>query len=116
MKDASFRVRTMTPEEVVLATDWAAAEGWNPGLNDARCFAAAAPDGFLLGELAGCHSLLGELRPALLFPRLLYRAAASARAWAGPSHLAGRHSACRAAHNRTGRCSGATGQLSQIRL
>src|SRR5262249_23948402 len=45
MKDASFRVRTMTPEEVVLATDWAAAEGWNPGLNDARCFAAAAPDG-----------------------------------------------------------------------
>src|SRR5215467_1944706 len=53
MKDTSFRVRTMTREEVVLATDWAAAEGWNPGLSDARCFAAAAPDGFLLGELAG---------------------------------------------------------------
>jgi hypothetical protein len=53
MKDPSFHVRTMTPEEVVLATDWAAAEGWNPGLADARCFATAAPDGFLLGELAG---------------------------------------------------------------
>ena len=53
MKDDAFRVRTMPPEEVVLAVDWAAAEGWNPGLTDAACFAAAAPDGFLLGELAG---------------------------------------------------------------
>jgi len=61
MKDASFRVRTMTPEEVVLATDWAAAEGWNPGLNDARCFAAAAPDGFLLGELAGAPAAILSL-------------------------------------------------------
>jgi hypothetical protein len=53
MKDGSFVVRTMRPDEVALAIDWAAAEGWNPGLNDAACFAAAAPDGFLLGELAG---------------------------------------------------------------
>ena len=53
MKDSSFVVRTMRPEEVALAIDWAAAEGWNPGLNDAACFSAAAPDGFLLGELAG---------------------------------------------------------------
>ena len=43
----------MRPEEVALAAEWAAAEGWNPGLRDASCFAAAAPDGFLLGELAG---------------------------------------------------------------
>jgi hypothetical protein len=43
----------MLPEEVALAVDWAAAEGWNPGLTDASCFAAAAPDGFLIGELAG---------------------------------------------------------------
>jgi hypothetical protein len=53
MTDDPFRVRTMSPEEVALAVDWAAAEGWNPGLSDATCFAAAAPDGFLLGELAG---------------------------------------------------------------
>jgi hypothetical protein len=53
MKDDSFRVRSMSPEEVALAVDWAAAEGWNPGLTDASCFAAAASDGFLLGELAG---------------------------------------------------------------
>src|SRR6516225_7105309 len=53
MEDDSFRVRTMLPGEVALAVDWAAAEGWNPGLSDASCFAAAAPDGFLLGEFAG---------------------------------------------------------------
>jgi GNAT superfamily N-acetyltransferase len=30
---------------------WAAAEGWNPGLRDAECFQAADPDGFLAGYL-----------------------------------------------------------------
>jgi Acetyltransferase (GNAT) domain len=58
MKDGSFRVRIMPPEEVTLAVDWAAAEGWNPGLADASCFAAAAPDGFLLGELAGAPAAI----------------------------------------------------------
>src|SRR5262249_18491596 len=29
------------------------AEGWNPGLADAPCFAAVDPDGFLVGELDG---------------------------------------------------------------
>ena len=33
--------------------DWAAAEGWNPGLRDAEAFRAADPDGFLLGSLDG---------------------------------------------------------------
>ena len=58
MEDDSFRVRTMPPEEVALAVDWAAAEGWNPGLTDASCFAAAAPDGFLLGEFAGAPAAI----------------------------------------------------------
>ena len=58
MEDDSFRVRTMLPEEVALAVDWAAAEGWNPGLTDASCFAAAAPDGFLLGEFAGAPAAI----------------------------------------------------------
>ena len=48
----------MPPVEVALAVDWAAAEGWNPGLADAFCFAAAAPDGFLLGELAGAPAAI----------------------------------------------------------
>ncbi|WP_229681278.1 GNAT family N-acetyltransferase [Neoroseomonas lacus] len=46
-------VRTMRAAELPLALDWAAAEGWNPGLADAACFLAADPDGFLIAELAG---------------------------------------------------------------
>lgn len=48
-----FRIRTMRPDEIALAADWAAAEGWNPGLADAGCFAAVDPGGFLIGELGG---------------------------------------------------------------
>ena len=31
-------VRVMRPDEIALAADWAAAEGWNPGLADPACF------------------------------------------------------------------------------
>jgi GNAT superfamily N-acetyltransferase len=48
-----LRIRTMRPHEISLAVDWAAAEGWNPGLNDAACFATVDADGFLVGELDG---------------------------------------------------------------
>jgi GNAT superfamily N-acetyltransferase len=41
----------MTRPEVDLALDWAAIEGWNPGLHDADCFYAADPKGFLVGLL-----------------------------------------------------------------
>jgi ribosomal protein S18 acetylase RimI-like enzyme len=43
----------MTEADLALALEWAAEEGWNPGLHDARSFYAADPDGFLLGELEG---------------------------------------------------------------
>jgi GNAT superfamily N-acetyltransferase len=43
----------MRREDLPFALDWAAAEGWNPGLSDAACFLAADPDGFLLAEVAG---------------------------------------------------------------
>lgn len=49
----SLAIRTMRPEEISLAIDWAAAEGWNPGLADAPCFAAVDAKGFLIGELDG---------------------------------------------------------------
>jgi GNAT superfamily N-acetyltransferase len=48
-----FQIRAMRPDEVAVAIDLAAAEGWNPGMNDAECFFAADPDGFLIGELGG---------------------------------------------------------------
>lgn len=46
-----YRIRSMAREEFAIALDWAAAEGWNPGLHDAPCFHAADPQGFLLGLL-----------------------------------------------------------------
>ncbi|MBT8474683.1 MAG: N-acetyltransferase [Rhodobacteraceae bacterium] len=41
-------VRRMTPADLGLVLDWAAAEGWNPGIDDAAAFFAADPDGFFL--------------------------------------------------------------------
>ncbi|KWT91724.1 MULTISPECIES: GNAT family N-acetyltransferase [unclassified Variovorax] len=53
-------VRTMRQGEVAIAIEWAAREGWNPGLHDAACFHAADPGGFLLAEYGdepvGCIS------------------------------------------------------------
>src|SRR5262249_32146319 len=46
-------VRRMTESELNLALEWAAAEGWNPGLYDAACFYAVDPNGFFLGEFVG---------------------------------------------------------------
>ena len=43
----------MRPDEIALAIDWAAAEGWNPGLADAACFATVDGEGFLIGEIDG---------------------------------------------------------------
>ena len=39
----------MSRKEVDLAIDWAAAEGWNPGLYDSESFYKADPEGFLIG-------------------------------------------------------------------
>lgn len=46
-------IRPMRPDEIGLAMDWAAAEGWNPGLADAACFATVDPEGFIIAELDG---------------------------------------------------------------
>lgn len=46
-------VRTMSRQEVDLAVEWAAREGWNPGLHDAHCFYATDPHGFFVGTLNG---------------------------------------------------------------
>lgn len=46
-------IRAMTRAEVDLAVEWAAREGWNPGLADAACFHAADPEGFLIAEVDG---------------------------------------------------------------
>ena len=50
---SDLQIRNLRPEEISLAVDWAAAEGWNPGLADAACFAIPDPQGFLVGEIDG---------------------------------------------------------------
>jgi GNAT superfamily N-acetyltransferase len=53
MVQQNLHIRPMRPDEFSLAIDWAAAEGWNPGLADAACFSTVDPEGFLVGELDG---------------------------------------------------------------
>jgi ribosomal protein S18 acetylase RimI-like enzyme len=54
MSNDAFTIRPMTRDEIGrYALEWAAREGWNPGLDDAAAFYAADPEGFLLGELDG---------------------------------------------------------------
>ena len=48
-----IHVRSMERSELGLSLDWAAREGWNPGLHDTRCFWAADPRGFFLAEVDG---------------------------------------------------------------
>lgn len=51
MQNKKLTLRTMSRLDMDLAFEWAAAEGWNPGLHDAACFYAADPNGFLIGLL-----------------------------------------------------------------
>lgn len=56
------KVRQLRREELDTVLEWAAAEGWNPGVHDAETFWAADPDGFLGleadGRLIGSISLV----------------------------------------------------------
>lgn len=60
MGQAAITVRTMNRRDVDQAVDWAAQEGWNPGLHDAESFFPTDPKGFFVAELegkpAGCIS------------------------------------------------------------
>lgn len=51
MQDKKYTIKTMSRKEVNIAIDWAAKEGWNPGLNDADCYFAADSTGFFIGLL-----------------------------------------------------------------
>jgi hypothetical protein len=93
-------IRALTLAEMRIPVEWAAAEGWNPGLNDADAFHAADPEGFLAafvdGEPAACISVVrsgagfGFLGFYICRPDLRGRGLGW-RVWqAGMAHLAGR--------------------------
>lgn len=46
-----YKIKTMSRKEMNVAIEWAAEEGWNPGLHDADCFYSTDPKGFLMGFL-----------------------------------------------------------------
>ena len=48
---SALQIRPMSRDELEIGIEWAAAEGWNPGLHDAESFFAADPGGFLVGLL-----------------------------------------------------------------
>jgi GNAT superfamily N-acetyltransferase len=50
---AALVIRNMTRAEVDRLVDWAAREGWNPGLHDAELFWATDPEAFIAAELDG---------------------------------------------------------------
>ncbi|MGA9382717.1 MAG: GNAT family N-acetyltransferase [Phormidium sp.] len=53
MNHSELKIRPMTLADLELALEWAATEGWNPGIGDAEAFYAADPGGFLIGEING---------------------------------------------------------------
>lgn len=57
-----IEIRRAYRDELVDILDWAAAEGWNPGLGDAAPFWTADPEGYLVAEadkrLVGAISLV----------------------------------------------------------
>ena len=77
----NLRIRPMRPDEIALAVDWAAAEGWNPGFADDACFASVDPVGFFIAESTARRSRPSpaSITAKFCLSRLLHRAGGFAR-------------------------------------
>ena len=53
MTDTKLLIRNMQRIELDVLVEWAADEGWNPGLHDADIFWATDPRGFIAAEIDG---------------------------------------------------------------
>jgi len=53
MTPDDMNIRRMTRDELNMLVEWAACEGWNPGLDDADVFWATDPEGFVAAEIDG---------------------------------------------------------------
>ncbi|CEK11716.1 GNAT family N-acetyltransferase [Legionella hackeliae] len=56
----NYTVERMNEADVDYAIEWAAKEGWNPGLQDAACFYQTDPHGFFVGKLDGKIIAMGS--------------------------------------------------------
>lgn len=46
-----YTISAITADEMPTIIEWAAREGWNPGLNDHQCFYVSDPGGFFAGRI-----------------------------------------------------------------
>src|SRR5262245_47312684 len=53
MRPNDMNIRRMTRDELDMLVEWAAREGWNPGLDDAEVFWGTDPHGFVAAEIDG---------------------------------------------------------------
>jgi hypothetical protein len=67
-----LRIRPMRPDEISIAVSWAAAEGWNPGLADDACFAAADREGNRRARRRG-QSITADTRTVRVSPEMSLR-------------------------------------------
>jgi ribosomal protein S18 acetylase RimI-like enzyme len=51
MMNKDYKIRQMRADELQIAINWAAQEGWNPGIHDAKTFYQADNSGFFIGEI-----------------------------------------------------------------
>lgn len=106
-------VRPMSRHDLRMVLDWAAAEGWNPGLRDAETFFAADPGGFLLAEADG--EPVGGIAAVNYDERFGFAGLLAVR----PEHRGARHGAAllRAAlHRFGGRTIGLDGVIAKQRV
>ena len=53
MTPDDMHIRRMMRDELDTLVEWAAREGWNPGLDDAEVFWNTDPNGFVAVEMSG---------------------------------------------------------------
>ncbi|MCE3046192.1 GNAT family N-acetyltransferase [Legionella sp. 16cNR16C] len=56
----NYVIERMSRQEANIAFEWAAREGWNPGLHDINCYYQTDPDGFFAGKLDGKTIAIGS--------------------------------------------------------
>jgi hypothetical protein len=101
----------MRPDEISIAVNGATAEGWNPGLADDACFAAADPEGFFIGELKGA---LAATVSCVNYGAFLHRAKGFARARVRTAHMECGHRARRPTCDRARWRAGAAAKLHEV--
>ncbi len=60
MMNKDYIIRRMRADEIQIAIDWAAQEGWNPGIHDAQTYYHADSNGFFVGEINGQAIAVGN--------------------------------------------------------